>query len=61
MIETVTDDGKLLVLGDGSVWEVSVVDSIHSVLWLPTDHLLICAVCFIHQREGKTIRVIRFK
>ena len=40
-IESVFDDGKLIKLQDGSLWEVSPLDAIDSALWLPMSGLTI--------------------
>ncbi|XSG83187.1 MAG: hypothetical protein ACPW61_05255 [Methyloligella sp. ZOD6] len=37
----VQDDGLLLLTLDGSTWRVSVGENTRSILWLPTDPVLI--------------------
>lgn len=34
-VTDVANNGKMIVLADGSVWEVHFIDSIRSSLWLP--------------------------
>jgi hypothetical protein len=41
-IESVIDDGRILKLGDGSIWEVDSTDTITSALWLPMTDVLVC-------------------
>lgn len=36
-----SDDGSVLILGDGTVWEVSSYDQIDSALWLPMSTIVI--------------------
>lgn len=40
-IEKVADGGKIIILEDRSVWEVSPIDSIHSSLWLPVSRVIV--------------------
>lgn len=40
-IQTVVDGGNIIILEDGSVWEVSPIDRIHSMLWLPVSNVVI--------------------
>lgn len=41
--ESITEnaDGKILILSDGSMWEVTEVDVIDSSLWLPVDDVIV--------------------
>lgn len=41
-IKSKSEDGRILVMLDGSVWEVDEADRVDSALWLPTDDVLIC-------------------
>lgn len=41
-IESASDDGEIIVLEDGSVWEVDSIDTVTSSLWLPLSSILIC-------------------
>lgn len=36
-----SNDGSILMLSDGSVWEVSVVDRIYTMLWLPASEIMV--------------------
>jgi len=40
-LKSKSDDGSVLILGDGSVWEISSIDRIDSSLWLPMDTIII--------------------
>lgn len=50
-IESVSDDGDIIKLEDGSVWEVDDVDTVTSTLWLPTTDVIVC------EMKGKMINV----
>ncbi len=41
--EWITDnaDGKILILSDGSMWEIMGVDTVDSSLWLPVDDVIV--------------------
>ena len=55
-ITSVLDDGKLIKLEDGSIWEVNPLDTIHSMLWLPVDQILICSSRATMARRFEPIR-----
>jgi len=40
-IQQVTANGKLLILEDGSLWEVSPIDIIYSAIWLPVSRIVV--------------------
>jgi hypothetical protein len=60
-VQSVTNDGQLLVLEDRSVWEVDPVDAIHTMLWLPTQNVLVCGNRIINSNDGKAVRAVRLK
>jgi hypothetical protein len=35
------DSGALIKLEDGSVWQISPIDKINTILWLPTDNVVV--------------------
>jgi hypothetical protein len=46
-------DGKILILSDGSMWEVTEIDTTDSALWLPVDDVIVMradnpAGCFLY-------------
>jgi hypothetical protein len=46
-------DGKILILSDGSMWEVTEIDTVNSSLWLPVDDVVVMradnpAGCFVY-------------
>ena len=58
-----SDDGSILILADGSVWEVSAVDTIDSALWLPTETIIIpdSQDCLINKDNGEKVEAQRVK
>ena len=40
-IQSISDGGKIIILEDGSVWEVSPIDIIYSVIWLPVSNIAV--------------------
>jgi len=40
-IKKIFNSGKNIVLDDNSLWEVASLDKLKSMLWLPTDNVLV--------------------
>jgi hypothetical protein len=60
-VSSVLDDGTLIKLEDGSIWEVDPLDTIHSMLWLPIDRILICGHTLIKSNNGEKVRATPLK
>ena len=58
-ISSVSGNGQIVMLEDRSVWEVDAVDAIESMLWLPTENILICGSRMINSSNGKAVRATR--
>jgi len=58
-----SDDGKILILADGSIWEVSALDRIDSALWLPSETIIIpdSEDCLINKDNGEKVDAQRIK
>ncbi|MEM5871920.1 MAG: hypothetical protein QW051_03540 [Candidatus Aenigmatarchaeota archaeon] len=56
-----SDDGSIIILEDGSVWEVNPIDRIYSILWLPTDDVIICNGKMINLDNGEKVNVKKLK
>jgi hypothetical protein len=54
-VESVSDDGQIIKLEDGSVWEVDAVDAIDSALWLPTTDIVACDDKLIDTEDNETV------
>ena len=53
-IDTVSNDGSIIKLEDGSIYEVSDVDAITSALWLPITEIVSCDDKLINTDDGET-------
>jgi len=60
-ISSVMGDGELIELEDGSIWEVDSVDTVDSMLWLPTEEILICGDRLINTDNGEKVGAKRLK
>ena len=55
-------DGSVIILEDGSVWEVDPPDRIDSSLWLPTDEVIIYDDReMINLDSGEKVNVMRLR
>jgi hypothetical protein len=53
-IAAVMDDGKLVKLEGGSIWEVDALDAIDSALWLPISNIVTCEDKLINTDDNET-------
>lgn len=60
-VDSVTDDGRIVILEDGSIWEVDPVDQIDSALWLPTTEIVACDNKLINTEDGETVGAERIR
>lgn len=62
-LKSKSDDGSILILADGSVWEVSAVDRVDSALWLPTEDIIIpdSGDCLINKDNGEKVDARRVR
>ena len=60
-IESVLDDGQIIKLEDGSVWEVDDVDTVDSALWLPTTDVVACDDKLINTEDDETVSAKRIR
>jgi len=60
-IDTVSDDGKIIKLEDGSIWEVDDVDTVTTSLWLPTTEIVECDDKLINTDDGESVSARRLK
>lgn len=54
-ISSVMGSGKLIKLEDDSIWEVDTIDTINSMLWLPTEEVLLCGQTMINTENGEKV------
>jgi hypothetical protein len=62
-IEFVSEDGTIIKLEDGSVWEVDDADSVVSSIWLPTSEVVVCEEkgTLINTDDNESVSVRRLK
>lgn len=60
-IQSKSDDGSIVILEDGTVWQVDIVNRVDSMLWLPIQDVIICGGAMINLSNGEKVAVIRLK
>lgn len=60
-VQSVSGGGAIVVLEDGSVWEVDLVDKLDTTLWLPTEGILVCGSTLINTDNGDKVHTTRLK
>lgn len=60
-ISSVAGGGKIIILEDGSVWEVDPIDIIYTAIWLPTESVIICGNTMINTDNGEKVSVTRLR
>ena len=60
-IEAVMDDGGIIKLEDGSLWEVEAGDTVDSAIWLPVTDVLVCNDKIINTDDNETVHVQQIK
>jgi len=60
-IQSKSDEGSIIILENGSVWEVDAVDRVNSMLWLSTEDVIICNGKMINLSNGEKVDVIRLR
>jgi uncharacterized protein YecT (DUF1311 family) len=58
-VDAVLDDGHLVKLEDGSLWEIDAVDQIDTALWLPTSEITVCAGKLINTDDNETAGAVQ--
>lgn len=60
-IDSVSSDGEIVKLEDGSVWEVDPADSVDSALWLPVTDVIVCEDKIINVDDNESVGVTRLR
>lgn len=60
-VASVSDSGSIVVLEDGSVWEINPLDTIYTMLWLPTTEVVACANRLINTEDQETVSARRIR
>jgi hypothetical protein len=54
-VDSVTADGSIVKLDDGSIWQVSASDTIDSALWLPMTDIVVCDDKLINTEDNESV------
>jgi hypothetical protein len=60
-IESVSSNGEIIKLEDGSIWQVDSIDTITSSIWLPISNITICGSTLINTDDGEKGNATRLK
>lgn len=60
-VDSVSSDGQIVKLEDGSIWEIDPVDAIDSMLWLPTTDIIACDDKLINTDDNETVSAQRIR
>jgi hypothetical protein len=60
-VQSVSNDGQIVILEDGSVWQVDPVDAIDSMLWLPVDSIVACDDKLINTDDNESVSARRIR
>jgi hypothetical protein len=60
-IDSVSDEGDIVKLEDGSIWEVDAADTVDSALWLPTTEIVACGDKLINTDDNEKVSATRIK
>jgi len=60
-VESVMDDGSIVKLEDGTLWQVSAGDTVDSALWLPTTEIVVCDDKLINTEDNETVEAKQIK
>jgi hypothetical protein len=58
-VKSVSSNGEIVILEDGSVWQVDSVDAIDSALWLPTTNIVACDDKLVNTDDGETVEAVK--
>jgi len=60
-ISSISDDGRVIILEDGSIWEVASIDRIYTRLWLRFENVIIYGNIMINVDNGEKVSVTRIR
>jgi len=60
-VKSVHADGKIVILEDGTVWEIDDVDTVDTALWLPTTEIVVCDDKLINTDDDETVGARRIR
>lgn len=60
-VESVSSDGSIVKLEDGSVWEIDPGDTVDSALWLPVTDIITCDDKLINTDDNESVSARRIR
>lgn len=60
-VQSVSSDGAIVILEDGSVWEIDPQDRVDTALWLPTTNIVACDDKLIDTDDNEIAEAKRIK
>jgi len=60
-VAAVMDDGAMVKLEDGTLWQVSAADTVDSALWLPNTDIVVCDDKLINTEDNETVEATKIK
>ena len=60
-LESVNDDGSIIKLENGSIWEVNGADTVDSSLWFPPSNIIVCDGKLINTDDKETVEVTQIR
>ena len=60
-IQSVSGDGSIVQLEDGSVWQVDILDRLDSTLWLPISDIIVCPGELINTDDGEKVSATQLR
>lgn len=60
-VKSVSSDGAIVILEDGSVWEIDPSDQADTALWLPTTNIVACDDKLIDTDDNEIAEATRIK
>ena len=60
-VDSVTDNGEIVILEDHSIWQVDAGDQVDTQLWLPTTEIVACDGMLINTEDNEKAYATRIK
>jgi len=60
-VQESTSDGSIVILEDGSTWQIAPIDRAYTVNWLPETKITACEAKLINADGGEAAEAIRIK
>ncbi len=61
LIQEKTNDGSIVTLEDGSVWEINRIDRAYTVIWPLETEIIACDGTLTKVDDGEVVEAIRIK